>query len=40
MTHAVNSEEDIERAVVFLAASDYTNGVFLTVDGGLSLVNP
>lgn len=27
-------------AAVYLAASDYTNGVILSVDGGVSLVNP
>ncbi|KAK0506697.1 short-chain dehydrogenase [Armillaria luteobubalina] len=34
------NETEMGMAAVYLAASDYTNGAVLTVDGGMSLVNP
>ncbi|KAK0446556.1 uncharacterized protein EV420DRAFT_894441 [Desarmillaria tabescens] len=34
------TEEEIGMAAVYLAASDYTNGAVLRVDGGITLVNP
>ncbi|SJL18845.1 uncharacterized protein ARMOST_22447 [Armillaria ostoyae] len=34
------SEAEMGMAVLYLAVSDYTNGAVLSVDGGLSLVNP
>ncbi|KAK0506702.1 short-chain dehydrogenase [Armillaria luteobubalina] len=34
------SEAEMGMTAVYLAASDYTNGAVLTVDGGLSIVNP
>ncbi|PBK64122.1 NAD(P)-binding protein [Armillaria solidipes] len=34
------TDAEMGMAAVYLAASDYTNGVILSVDGGVSLVNP
>ncbi|KAK0197854.1 hypothetical protein F5146DRAFT_1130768 [Armillaria mellea] len=34
------TEAEMEMTAVYLAASDYTNGAVLIVDGGVSLVNP
>ncbi|KAK0446573.1 short-chain dehydrogenase, partial [Desarmillaria tabescens] len=34
------TEEEMGMMAIYLAVSDYTNGAILTVDGGLSLVNP
>ncbi|KAK0506707.1 hypothetical protein EDD18DRAFT_42296 [Armillaria luteobubalina] len=34
------SDAEMGMTAVYLAASDYTNGAVLTVDGGVSLVNP
>ncbi|KAK0199316.1 hypothetical protein DFS33DRAFT_1388764 [Desarmillaria ectypa] len=34
------SEAEMGMTAVYLAASDYTNGAILTVDGGYALVNP
>ncbi|KAK0197871.1 hypothetical protein F5146DRAFT_61139 [Armillaria mellea] len=34
------TEAEMGMTAVYLAASDYTNGATLTVDGGISLVNP
>ncbi|KAK0442237.1 short-chain dehydrogenase [Desarmillaria tabescens] len=34
------TEAEIGMSAVYLAVSDYTNGAILTVDGGISLVNP
>ncbi|KAK0232638.1 short-chain dehydrogenase [Armillaria fumosa] len=34
------SDAEMGMTVVYLAVSDYTNGAILSVDGGLSLVNP
>ncbi|KAK0232649.1 hypothetical protein IW262DRAFT_1325784 [Armillaria fumosa] len=34
------TEAEMGMTAVYLAASDYTNGAVLSVDGGLSLVNP
>ncbi|KAK0506717.1 hypothetical protein EDD18DRAFT_42917 [Armillaria luteobubalina] len=34
------SDAEMGMAAVYLAVSDYTNGAVLSVDGGLSLVNP
>lgn len=34
------SDAEMGMAAVYLAASDYTNGAILSVDGGVSLVNP
>ncbi|KAK0197881.1 hypothetical protein F5146DRAFT_921297 [Armillaria mellea] len=34
------SEAEMGMTAVLLAVSDYTNGVILRVDGGMSLVNP
>ncbi|KAK0442245.1 uncharacterized protein EV420DRAFT_1278378 [Desarmillaria tabescens] len=34
------TEAEMGTSAVYLAVSDYTNGAILTVDGGISLVNP
>lgn len=34
------SEEDMAETAIYLATSEYANGVFIPLDGGLSLVNP
>ncbi|PBK89386.1 NAD(P)-binding protein [Armillaria gallica] len=34
------TEAEIGTAAVYLAVSDYTNGAFLSIEGGISLVNP
>ncbi|PBK64219.1 NAD(P)-binding protein [Armillaria solidipes] len=34
------SEAEIGTAATYLAVSDYTNGALLSIDGGISLVNP
>ncbi len=34
------SDAEMGMAAVYLAASDYTNGAILNVDGGIALVNP
>ncbi|KAK0475169.1 hypothetical protein IW261DRAFT_507672 [Armillaria novae-zelandiae] len=39
-TRRHGTEAEMGMTAVYLAASDYTNGAVLSVDGGLSLVNP
>ncbi|KAK0506701.1 hypothetical protein EDD18DRAFT_1375227 [Armillaria luteobubalina] len=34
------TDAEMEMTAVYLAASDYTNGAILNVDGGITLVNP
>ncbi len=34
------NEAEIGMAAMFLAVSDYMNGVFLSIEGGISMVNP
>ncbi|PBK64206.1 NAD(P)-binding protein [Armillaria solidipes] len=34
------TEAEIGTAAIYLAVSDYTNGAFLSIEGGISLVNP
>ncbi|KAK0442261.1 uncharacterized protein EV420DRAFT_1079361 [Desarmillaria tabescens] len=36
----VGTDVDMGRAAIYLAVSDYTNGAVLSVDGGVTLVNP
>ena len=34
------SDAEIGTAAIYLAVSDYTNGALLSIEGGMSLVNP
>lgn len=38
--HKRGSDAELAMTAVYLAASNYTNGTIVTVDGGLALVNP
>lgn len=38
--HNRGSEAEMAMTAVYLAASNYTNGAIISVDGGVTLVNP